>query len=253
MRRHILESGLIFIFGGFIMGYLMCRSCFENLDTAVFATSYSGLLWLFLWKGNEFLVILTDKRLPWLEAPQKRFFISFGVMLGYTILASSSISYIFYILVFKQDYNAQVSENIIQTVVSSILFTTFIMLIFISISFFKSWRQSAINAEKFRKEHISSQYEALKNQVNPHFLFNSLNALSSLVYENQDKAVEFINRLSDVYRYVLDTREREVVSVAEEMEFVNAYLELQYARHETNLKVSIKMNQNSGFVLPLSI
>ena len=253
MRKQIIESILIFLFGGLFMGYLMCSTCFEQIETAISTISYSGLIWLFLWKGNELLVIQTDKRLPWLEAPQKRFFISFGLMLVYTILASSIISYVFYIMIFKQDFNAQVTENIIQTVVSSIIFTSFIMLIFISISFFKSWRQAAINEEKFRKEHISSQYEALKNQVNPHFLFNSLNALSSLVYENQDKAVEFINRLSDVYRYVLDTRDKEVVRLSDEMEFVSAFLQLQYARHESNLNVSIDIQSMAGYVLPLSI
>jgi len=57
--------------------------------------------------------------------------------------------------------------------------------------------------EKFRKENAEYQFEMLKLQLNPHFLFNSLNVLSSLVYEDQSKSAEFIRRLSDVYRYVL--------------------------------------------------
>ena len=72
-----------------------------------------------------------------------------------------------------------------------------------------------MDAERLKKEQMATKYESLKNQVNPHFLFNSLNALTNLVYEDQDRAADFIRQLSQVYRYVLDTRSKELVTLAE--------------------------------------
>jgi LytS/YehU family sensor histidine kinase len=97
------------------------------------------------------------------------------------------------------------------------------------------------------------QYEALKNQVNPHFLFNSLNALSSLIYENPGKAVEFINRLSDVYRYVLDSKDKEAVPLSEELTFVRSYLFLLKARFENNLVAETNISEEKGYVPPMAL
>lgn len=86
-----------------------------------------------------------------------------------------------------------------------------------------SYRNSLAELERFRKENAEYQFEMLKLQLNPHFLFNSLNTLSSLVHEDAGKASEFIRRLSDVYRYVLDNRNKELVPLKEEMEFVRSF------------------------------
>ncbi|MDZ7646494.1 MAG: histidine kinase [Cytophagales bacterium] len=88
----------------------------------------------------------------------------------------------------------------------------------------------AIDAERLKKESMEAQYNNLKNQVNPHFLFNSLNALTNLVYQDQAKAVKFIKQLSEVYRYVLDSRDKEVVQLEEEMHFLESYVFLQQIR-----------------------
>lgn len=108
--------------------------------------------------------------------------------------------------------------------------------------FFKKWKESIIQAEKFKRENAEAQFAALKNQVNPHFLFNSLNTLSSLISTDQEKAVEFVNIFSKVYRYVLDVKDNIVVSVNDEMNFVNSYLYLQQLRYGDNLKVNIKID-----------
>jgi LytS/YehU family sensor histidine kinase len=111
----------------------------------------------------------------------------------------------------------------------------------------------AINAEKFEREGIEAKYDALRNQVNPHFLFNSLNALTNLVYEDQGKAVTFIKQLSDVYRYVLDTREKEIVPLEEELKFLKSYSFLQQIRFGDNLKIDMMLNNVEGMVAPLSL
>jgi sensor histidine kinase YesM len=104
-------------------------------------------------------------------------------------------------------------------------------------------------------ESIISQYEVLKNQVNPHFLFNSLNTLSSLIRFDPEKAQNFIGEFSDVYRYVLDVKDKILVSVAEELSFVNSYLYLQKLRFGNNLNCEIIISDScmQEFIVPLSM
>lgn len=136
------------------------------------------------------------------------------------------------------------------TAVAIALFITFF---FTSRSFLLNWRQSEIDAERLKKESISAQYESLKNQVNPHFLFNSFNVLSHLVYDDQDKAVKFIKQLSQVYRYVLDTREKELVSLDDELSFLDSYVFLQQIRFERKLDIQITLSGVVSFVAPLAL
>jgi LytS/YehU family sensor histidine kinase len=120
-------------------------------------------------------------------------------------------------------------------------------------AFLINWKVSQINAEKFKRESVAAQYESLKSQVNPHFLFNSLNALTNLVYEDQDKAAKFIKQLSEVYRYVLDTREKEVVMISEELKFLQSYIFLQEIRFGNNLKIHVDIKNQTFQVAPLAL
>jgi two-component system, LytTR family, sensor kinase len=107
------------------------------------------------------------------------------------------------------------------------------------------YRKSLVEVEKFRKENAEYQFEMLKLQLNPHFLFNSLNTLSSLVHEDSSKASEFIRRLSDVYRYVLDNRSKELVTLKEEMDFINAFAYLQGLRFRGMIDFRFEISENS--------
>ena len=103
-----------------------------------------------------------------------------------------------------------------------------------------------LKAEQQKKAHILSQFETLKNQVNPHFLFNSLNALSSLVHEDPDLAEQFIAKLTRVYRYVLDLKEEDLVPLSEEINFVENYFFLQQIRFGNSLQLYIQLATESS-------
>ena len=100
-------------------------------------------------------------------------------------------------------------------------------------------RQLQVQAERLEKEAVRSQFDALKNQVNPHFLFNSLSILSSLVEVDAGLAVQFINRLSKAYRYILEQRDNEQVPLRTELDFIAAYTFLLTIRFEDKLFVTI--------------
>ncbi|NJL76659.1 MAG: histidine kinase [Saprospiraceae bacterium] len=127
--------------------------------------------------------------------------------------------------------------------------------IYESIYFYHQLRISILETEQAKQEHIRSQLEGLRNQVNPHFLFNSLNTLMDLVVESPSIAVNFLQRLSHVYRYILEIRENPTVTVAEELEFIKSYIFLQEERFKGNLKVDVEVPERyyQHQVVPLSL
>jgi LytS/YehU family sensor histidine kinase len=123
-------------------------------------------------------------------------------------------------------------------VMVAILITT---LVDLGLFLLNKWRFSLAELERFKKENIEFHFEMLKNQVNPHFLFNSLNTLSSLIYTNQDTAAKFVRQLARVYRYVLENRDKEVISLKEELTFLQSFIYLIHLRFSENLKVEIEI------------
>jgi len=108
--------------------------------------------------------------------------------------------------------------------------------------------------QKLKEEKLVFQYETLKSQVNPHFLFNSLNSLSSLIKLDPELSEEFILKLSSVYRYILENSEKETIPVSTELEFVQNYFDLQKIRdgEKIDLKIEIKEPENL-MVLPVAL
>jgi len=110
------------------------------------------------------------------------------------------------------------------------------------ISINKHKKNILLENEKLRAENIQSKYEALRSQLNPHFLFNSLNALNLLIRENPASALEYVERLSEVLRYTLKSSEENLVPLSEELEFTNSYIRLLKTRYEENIIIDVQIN-----------
>ncbi|MES1198231.1 MAG: histidine kinase [Chitinophagaceae bacterium] len=118
-------------------------------------------------------------------------------------------------------------------------------------AFFEKWRQVVDEAENLKKENLQSQLEGLKGQVNPHFLFNSLNSLSSLISDEPDKAEKFLDEMSKVYRYLLRTNEEGLTTLESEMQFINSYFHMLKTRHGDGLNMEIRIDPYyTNFQLP---
>jgi sensor histidine kinase YesM len=117
------------------------------------------------------------------------------------------------------------------------------------------WKNSIIEAEQYKRQSIESQYSALVNQINPHFLFNSMNALASLIPQSPEKAVEFVNRFSKIYRYVLDVKDKIVCKIKDELDFLDSYCYLQKIRFGDNLLVEKQIEASciNYYLPPLSL
>ena len=116
-------------------------------------------------------------------------------------------------------------------------------------------KQTQLEAEQLKKESIEAQFEALRNQVNPHFMFNCFNVLSNLVYKDPDTSSQFIAQLSNVYRYLLQSQQKKVVALQEELSFIESYLYLLKMRHGDNLIIekNLTAEPESFYVAPASL
>lgn len=220
-----------------------------------FAMSSGGSAIIFLtqWMGHNYLDALLDLRVSWFEAPMKRFFLAIVSMVVYTVVAFVAVTLLLNLILFQQMPEDLVQWTIRQSVVPLVL-SFAIGWGMAARGFYKSWRSSELRARKLNTEMLNYRYELLRAQVNPHFLFNSFNVLSDLVYEDQDLAVKFIRQMSDLYRYVLDSREKGLVPLAEELEFIRSFVFLMEIRFEEKLKVEIDLEPQAGeMIVPMTL
>ncbi|MBB1150696.1 2TM domain-containing protein [Myroides sp. NP-2] len=142
---------------------------------------------------------------------------------------------------------------------SAIFSTSFFFSILVYIYYYTYFtsldKKMSINEQKVITGSVSAQFESLKNQLDPHFLFNSLNVLNALIEENPEKAQEFTNGLSKTYRYILDQKNKELVPLEEELDFAKTYIELLQMRFEESLTFEIdhEIKQEGAKVVPLSL
>ncbi|WP_250434366.1 2TM domain-containing protein [Hanstruepera flava] len=133
--------------------------------------------------------------------------------------------------------------------------TLSIVIVFHIIYFYNKYQQNKIKEQKVIAGTASAKFDALKNQLDPHFLFNSLNVLTSLIDENPDNAQRFTTALSKVYRYVLEQKNKDLVSVDEELDFARTYMMLLKMRFEDSIVFEIpkKASNPESKVVPLSL
>lgn len=243
--RHVKEGVVICLVG------VLFNVLFLNFNPVNIAVSM--LIWLALSKGNELIVDLIDQRISWKEQPIFRVIVGIISMLFYTVFAFAVII-IGARWLFEDRNPMEILTSIqLDDFVQAILITLIITLFFHGRAFYKEWKDALYREERLKNETLKTRFEALRNQVNPHFLFNSLNVLSGLVYEDQAKAVEFIHKMSDVYRYVLDKRDQELVPLEDELQFFNSYTFLQKIRFGENLQVTVRKGEEDGYVPPVAM
>lgn len=252
LKYHIVSTLWIALLG-FPTGLLFCESCRGDFGKFISIGIYSAILWIVLWKGNEAVSNYLDTVYKWIKEPVKRLLSGITGHIVYTIIAILFINFTIF-RSFGWDQDITGFDSIVNLSAPPVIVTIIISSIVTARDFFISWRQSAVNEEKIKKELVVTQYEALKNQVNPHFLFNSLNVLTSLVYKDADLSAKFIKKLSEVYRYVLDVKDLQLVNLNQETEFLKSYIYLLKMRHQDGLKVNIDLPQENNFmVIPLAL
>ncbi|MET2985015.1 2TM domain-containing protein [Aureibaculum conchae] len=138
---------------------------------------------------------------------------------------------------------------------TSIIITVVASIFFHAVYFYQKSQKEKVTEQKIIAGTASAQFDALKNQLDPHFLFNSLNVLTSLIDENPDAAQDFTTALSKVYRYVLEQKNKELINVDEELQFAKTYVSLLKMRFEDSIIFSIpeKASNPEAKVVPLAL
>lgn len=146
-----------------------------------------------------------------------------------------------------------INPNNFNTYWNNFKITAIISLFMYGWSFLYSWRDAAIQGERLQQENVSYQLKQLKSQLNPHFLFNSLNVLTSLIHEDADQAESFTRKLSQIYRYTLEHNENDLVSLSEELTQMAAYRSLLETRFGEAVRFEVDVEDTAGYVAPLAL
>lgn len=214
----------------------------------------SIVITILVWEGNLRLDDWLNKKFPWVGNAGKRIVVE---LLGSMIYSAVVIYWsMLFFNRFVCSFPVAAKEAFMSTAVIIGVMVSFILLtVEIGSQFFSNWKASLIEIEHHKTEVVQAQLQNLKNQINPHFLFNNMSVLSSLVYKDQDKAVDFINQLSKVYRYLLDNKDRELVTLEDELIFIRSYTYLLQIRFDTNIKFTIEVENNAlqKLVPPMAI
>lgn len=199
------------------------------------------IVWLFI----KFLSTILDKYYPFSKSPVKRVIIQI-------VVAITCIAPVYVALTLNAHRFNLAFMNKQFLVVTSILFALFIMLMNLGYNayyFFKQWQLSVEEKAKLEvatvsmaKEKSLMQYQHLKNQVNPHFLFNTLTSLDGLILSDPELASQFVRHLSKVYRYVLEHRENEIVSLQTEIDFISHYISVLKIKHNEALDITMNIS-----------
>ncbi|ARN70995.1 histidine kinase [Nonlabens sp. SCSIO 43208] len=136
-----------------------------------------------------------------------------------------------------------------------LIITVIVSLIYHAVYFYRLSLNKKVKEQKVIARSATAQFDALKSQLDPHFLFNSLNVLVSLIEENPKAATKFTTSLSKVYRYVLEQRNKELVTINEELQFARTYVNLLKTRFENSIEVIIpnEASNPDAQVVPLSL
>jgi sensor histidine kinase YesM len=202
--------------------------------------------------GNSLIGKYFEK-LDWTKNPKRTNLITFAIFMGYAIIFGITIPYMVDRFLWGMSGISivyDVSAKAFMTTVISLVIFYFYNTNLIS----NHWIKSIEKNEELKRENLQAKYEALKNQVNPHFLFNSLNTLSGLVEQKPELATDFIKKLSDIYRYVLDQNDKELVSLQDEMKFVEDYIFLSKMRFGEALIFNSQIDKSNNVqVVPLGL
>lgn len=196
-----------------------------------------------------------DKKFPATDFSIRRYIyeIVTVILTGFLINIFFHLLFIQFVVIPEDDMNAldRKLRNILLVTQSLIIVMYGLLTAF---RIYNNLKKKQTEILQWQKEFALAQFEALKNQLNPHFLFNSLSVLTSLVYTDAGKAEIFIEKLSKTYRYLLDQREKEAVHISEEFSFLDNYafiIEQRYGNKISILATGINLNE-SLYILPHS-
>ena len=247
-----LEVGVGAVFISIIFSLILIKEVFHSQFPNMLVMTFAQLE-IFIWLGILFFQSIKSDDPKYIRKMVVRLLLFYSVVLAIAFIMFL-LMYTFHFIRNGFDFSLFFT-GMKELEFKSILFATLIGFAFGALFFFYAqWSEAVKRAQKLKEEKLVFQYETLKSQVNPHFLFNSLNSLSSLVSNDPDMAEKFVQKLSSIYRYILENKEEELVPLLTELKFVNNYFYLQKIRDEEKIELKIEIGETKNVqVLPVSL
>jgi sensor histidine kinase YesM len=258
IKRYALGLAVCSVLGLFIFfflfytqtGFFPDQKFYFELAATIITANLVGFV---LHKIN----IKLDRIISWRERASLRLFT--GIITNYFIASVLGISIIGAIIVYKNEIEfLEIFSQFGESIVKAAIIVLCIILIYsvIHMTLFSYHEYSVVQIEKVKLERkqIALQFEALRNQLSPHYLFNCFNTISSLVYKDAELAETFIRRLAQTYQYVMMNNENQLVSVREEIEFVKSYYYLMKVRFDNSIDLGIRISEavSTSLIPPLT-
>jgi sensor histidine kinase YesM len=208
--------------------------------------------------GVTFINSFLDKKWDWLEQTNSRVYFGIISTILYTVPVVLGINYVTFVVFQNMNPSEFLSQRVLGVHLFYIILTLGVSVFLHARSFMLKWKEASkkeVTQQRIIAGTANAKFETLKNQIDPHFLFNSLNVLSSLIEENPENAQRFTTSLSKIYRYVLEQKDKELVSVTEELSFAKTYMNLLKMRFENSLFYELPetLVNPEAKVVPLSL
>jgi sensor histidine kinase YesM len=216
---------------------------------------YTMLYTLALHLANTYLFVVLDKIFIKERFSKKRIIIGFGSSFFLSLFVIFLLRFFITTIIENHSFAFFITNESASDYIVSSIFTFVVLLIVHFVYLYKGYQENKVKEQKIIAGTANAKFESLKNQIDPHFLFNSLNVLSSLIEENPENAQRFTTSLSKIYRYVLEQKDKELVSVEEELAFAKTYMNLLKMRFENSLfyELPATILNPEAKVVPLSL
>jgi sensor histidine kinase YesM len=210
---------------------------------------YTIMIAFVIWHGNRYLHFSLRSYFDWINKPVQKITILILSIIFYTVPVSILLLVGWYNIFAKEEVNWNIVTESTLIILVAVIFITHV---YETAFLVKESESEMIKNEQLERAKAEAELEALKNQIDPHFIFNSLNTLSHLIEEKPAKAKQFNDNLADVYRYILQNKARDLVLLREEMQFLNSYFLLLEIRFEkaVQLKVTIPTEVLDQYLVP---
>jgi sensor histidine kinase YesM len=202
-----------------------------------------------IWQGNRYLLFRTRKRFTWFDKPIEKLILLFLNNIFFTAPLTIAWLCLWYTW---GGFSSIKWDNILVVTLINVICVLFVTHVYETVFMVKEQQSEQLKNARLSRAKAEAELEALKNQIDPHFMFNSLNSLSYLITENPFKAKQFTENLADVYRYILSQKDQSLVMLDDEVAIMEKYVTLLRLRFGEALKMNLHLNGHSpqDFLIP---
>lgn len=239
--RYFLRILVLFIFSAifksFDLSFLNSDGQGQHFRSFVFSFIYV-LFGLFAWEGATWLTRAVEQRAS-SKSVSLRLLLLCASLVLYGLLAAFLFGFLYAVsdIWLFHRYEAWESFRSLSYEMNFGIFLFYMLMLAFSgiVVYYKRWKEYQVKSERLMRENIQARYDVLMNQIEPHFFFNSLSVLTNLVYKSADLSAEYITRLAQCYRYILDKKFENLILIESEMEFLESYIFLIRVRHQQSI------------------